>query len=365
MKRLLILISVAALAAFFVACGGDDDDAGAATTAPATTAAGSASATEAPEATPFPDSGPTTLRLGFFANITHSQPLVGLNNGIFEEELGDDVTVEQTTFNAGPSVIEALFAGEIDASFIGPNPAINGYIQSGGEALRIVAGATSGGALFIVNPDLGISEPEDFAGKKIASPQLGNTQDVALRTWLAENGVTADVQPVANADALSLFQQGELDGAWVPEPWGTRLIQEAGGELYLNEGDLWPDGRYVTTHLAVSTDFLEEHPDVVYELVTATVKTTEWINDNSEEAKTIVNEQIEAISGAALPAEVINAAWENIEITYDPVQSSLLKSAEDAYALGYLESEPDLDGIYSLDILRRVLAEQGLPPIEG
>jgi len=356
-KRISLLILTLPLV-LLVACGSDGENQTTATTAaPAT-------------GDVAPNSEPVTLRLGYFANITHSQPLVGLNNGIFAEELGDHVTIDEKTFNAGPSAIEALFAGEIDASFIGPNPAINGYIQSDGEALRIVAGATSGGALFIVDPEAGIAQPEDLNGKKIASPQLGNTQDVALRAWLVEEGLGAkesggdvDVQPIANSDTLALFQQGALDGAWVPEPWGTRLIQEAGGKVYLNEAELWPDGKYVTTHLIVSTDFLEERPDVVERLVRATVKTTEWINDNPEEAKTLVNLQIEEISGAALPQAVMDAAWENIEITYDPIASSLVKSAEDAFELGYLEEEPDLDGIYALDILDSVLQDEGLPPV--
>ncbi len=366
MKKLLPLFVLTLLISIAIACGGSDEDTSAAT---ATPAAVTDDATATEEATP--NTEPFTLRLGYFANITHSQPLVGLNNGIFAEELGDHVTIEEKTFNAGPSAIEALFAGEIDATFIGPNPAINGYIQSGGEALRIVAGATSGGALFIVNPDAGIVEPADLNGKRIATPQLGNTQDVALRAWLVANGLGAkesggdvNVQPIANADSLALFQQGELDGAWVPEPWGTRLIQEADGEIYLNEAELWPDGKYVTTHLIVSTDLLEERPDIVEGLVRATVATTLWINDNPEEAKTLVNTAIEEISGAALPQAVIDAAWENIEITFDPVASSLVKSAEDAFELGYLEEEPDLDGIYSLDILQQVLKDEGLPPVD-
>ena len=360
MKKVVSLLILTLPLILLVACGSDDEN--------PQTAAATTAAADTGDST---NADPVTLRLGYFANITHSQPLVGLKNGIFQEELGDDVTIEEKTFNAGPSVIEALFAGEIDASFIGPNPAINGYIQSGGEALRIVAGATSGGALFIVDPESGIAQPEDLNGKKIASPQLGNTQDVALRAWLIEQGLGAkesggdvDVQPIANSDTLALFQQGALDGAWVPEPWGTRLIQEAGGEVFLNEAELWPDGKYVTTHLIVSTDFLEERPDVVEGLVRATVKTTEWINENPEEAKTLVNAQIEEISGAALPQAVIDAAWENIEITYDPITSSLVKSAEDAFALGYLEEEPDLDGIYALDILNAVLQDEGLPPVE-
>jgi NitT/TauT family transport system substrate-binding protein len=361
MKKLISVLILTLPLVLLVACGSDDENP---RTAAATTAA-------ADTGDRTPNSEPFTLRLGYFANITHSQPLVGLNNGIFQDELGDHVTIEEKTFNAGPSVIEALFAGEIDASFIGPNPAINGYIQSGGKALRIVAGATSGGALFVVDPDSGIVQPEDLNGKKIATPQLGNTQDVALRAWLIDQGLGAkesggdvDVQPIANSDTLALFQQGELDGAWVPEPWGTRLIQEAGAKIFLNESELRPDGKYVTTHLIVSTDFLEKRPDVVEGLVRATVKTTEWIKDNPEEAKTLVNAQIEKISGAALPKAVIDAAWENIEITYDPIASSLVKSAEDAFELGYLEKEPDLDSIYALDILDSVLQDEGLPPVE-
>lgn len=364
MKRLLILVCLAAALCLAVACGDDDDDSEEAT------ATAASSATEA-AGSPTENTEPFNLRLGFFANITHSQPLVGLQNGIFQEELGDHVTVEEKTFNAGPSVIEALFAGEIDASFIGPNPAINGYLQSDGEALKIVSGATSGGALFIVDPESGIATAEDLNGKKIATPQLGNTQDVALRSWLIEEGLGAresggdvDVQPIANSDSLALFQQGELDGAWVPEPWGTRLIQEAGGEVFLNEAELWPDGQYVTTHLIVSTDLLEERPDIVQGLVAATVATTQWINENPDEAKTIVNERIEAISGAALPQAVIDAAWENIEVTYDPIATSLLESAADAYELGFLEEEPDLSGIYDLSFLQDILQEQALDPVE-
>jgi NitT/TauT family transport system substrate-binding protein len=363
MKKYLILIPLLLAVSLMVACSDDDDDGGDETTAPS-------SSTEASR-TPYPDSGPTTLRLGYFPNITHAAPLVGLRGGIFGEELGANVTIEEKTFNAGPAVIEALFAGEIDASFIGPNPAINGYVQSDGEALRIVSGATSGGALFVVRPEAGISAVADLESKKIATPQLGNTQDVALRKYLLDNdlgakesGGNVEVIPSANADTLSLFQQGNVDGAWVPEPWGTRLIQEAGGELFLDEGDLWPGGLYVTTHLIVSTSFLEDHPDVVERLVRATVKTTEWIGDNPDEAKQLVNEGILEISGAALPDAVINAAWENLEFTYDPIVTSLFESAQSAYELGFLEEEPQLDGIYDLSFLATVLEDEGLPPVE-
>lgn len=315
-----------------------------------------------------------TLRLGYFPNITHTQPQVGIARGTYAEILGSNVTLDTSkTFNAGPAAIEALFAGAIDATYIGPNPAINGYVQSDGKELRIVAGATSGGALLVVRSEAGINEPADFANKKVATPQLGNTQDVALRAWLAENGLNAreqggnvQVLPTANADTLTLFQQGGVDAAWVPEPWATRLVQEAGGEVFLDEKTLWPDGKFVTTHLIVRTKFLEEHPDVVENLIKAHVETTQWINENPAEARALVNANIEAVTTKAVPQAVIDAAWENLEVTYDPIASSLNKSADDAFELDFLGADkPDLSGIYALDILNKVLREKNLPEVEA
>lgn len=312
------------------------------------------------------------LRLGYFPNVTHAQPQVGLARGTFAEELGANVKVELKTFNAGPSAIEALFAGAIDATYIGPNPAITGYVQSQGKDLRIIAGATSAGALLVVRGDAGITKPADFANKKIATPQLGNTQDVALRAWLKQNGLNdrqrggnVQVIPTANADALSLISRGQLDGAWVPEPWASRIVQEAGGKVFLDERDLWPNGDFVTTHLIVRTKFLQEHPDVVERLLRAHVKTTQWINEHPDEAKKLLNESIKKISGAALADAIINSAWRNQKITYDPVASSLRKSAVDAFALGYLgEKQPDLANIYALEPLNKVLGELNLRPVK-
>lgn len=344
----LSLFGIAILA--FAACGSDNED------------SSTAVSPGQPEN--------VTLKLGYFPNITHSQPIVGLQRGTYAELLGANVTLETVTFNAGPSGIEALFAGAIDATYIGPNPAINGYAQSGGEALRIVAGATSGGALLIVRPEAGIEEPGDLDGKRIATPQLGNTQDVALRKYLLDNGLGAkesggnvDVLPTANPDTLNLFKQGEIDGAWVPEPWATRLIQEAGGEVFLDERDLWPDGAFVTTHLIVSTDFLEEHPSTVEKLIQAHVETTDWIKANPDEAKTLVNKGIEEVTGAALPAAVIDAAWENIEVTHDPETSSLFESAAAARELEFIDEVPDAT-IYSLDLLNQVLTAKGIATVK-
>jgi NitT/TauT family transport system substrate-binding protein len=315
---------------------------------------------------------PEALRLGYFPNVTHAQPNVGLERGTYQQALGDTIRLETKTFNAGPSVIEAIFAGAIDASYIGPNPAINGFVQSQGKDIRIVAGATSAGALFIVRPDRNINAPADFANKRLASPQLGNTQDVALRAWLKQNGLNAreqggnvQVLPTANPDILSLFQKGDIDGAWVPEPWATRLVQEAGGKLYLDERTLWPKGDFVTTHLIVRAKFLADHPAAVERLVRAHVDITEYINTSPAEAKALLNRSIEKATSAALPVRVIDGAWENQRITYDPIASSLKKSAEDAFALGFLERNPHLSTIYELSHLNKVLNDKGLVPVGG
>src|SRR5712692_1507722 len=234
----------------------------------------------------------TIIRVGAYPNITHSQAMVGKANGWFAKVLGPNVKIEWTTFNAGPAAIEALFSGAIDMTYIGPNPAITGYVRSQGEALRIVAGATSGGASLVVRNDSGINKPEDFHGKKVASPQMGNTQDVGLRAWLKAHGMKSadkggDVQviPLANPDQLTLFMKKELDGAWAPEPWATRLIREGNGRLFLDERELWPNGQFVTSHLIVRTQFLKEHPDLVKDWIRAHVEVTEWIGAHLPEAK--------------------------------------------------------------------------------
>lgn len=366
MLRIILLVSSVGFVVLAAACGSDSAKEPP-TSAPATTSASSAAPTEIPTS-----SRPVTLRLAYFANVTHAQPIVGLARGTYRDALGPNVTLETKTFNAGPAEIEALFAGEIDAGYIGPNPTINGYVKSKGNDVRVIAGAASGGAQLIVRDGAGINTPADFAKKKVASPQLGNTQDVALRAWLKTNGLNAEEQggnvkviPTANADTLTLFQKGELDAAWVPEPWGTRLIQEAGGKLFLDEKTLWPNGKWVTTNLIVKTSFLKDHPDVVLNLLRAQVETTAWINANPEDAKKLVNQGIEQITSKALKQATIDAAWKNILFTDDPVASSLFKSADDAFALGFLDSKPDLSKLYALDLLNKVLKEKNLPEVKA
>ena len=228
---------------------------------------------------------PTTIRVGAFPNITHAQAMVGKANGLFDKAMGPQVKVQWTSFNAGPAAIEALFAGAIDMTYVGPNPAINGYVRSNGEALRVVSGAASGGASLIVRNDAGINKPEDFHGKRVASPQFGNTQDVALRNWLKNHGMKTndkggDVQivPMANPDQLTLFLKKDLDAAWAPEPWATRLIHEGNGRLFVDERTLWPNGQFVIGLLVVNTKFLKAHPDLVKNWIRANVDLTDWIN---------------------------------------------------------------------------------------
>ena len=315
---------------------------------------------------------PVVIRAGHFPNITHSQGVIGQANGWFDKALAPEARVDWKIFNAGPSVIEALFAGAIDIAYIGPNPAINGYVRSQGEALRIVAGATSGGAALIVRADSGIQKPQDFHGRKIASPQMGNTQDVALRSWLQKNGLRlrekgGDVQviPIANPDQLTLFLKKDIDGAWAPEPWASRLIREANGRLFLDERDLWPNQQFVTTHIIVRTKFLKQRRNLVKRWIKAHVELTEWINKNLPEAKRVLNAEIKKETGKPLPQPVLDDSFSRLQVTYDPVRSSLFVSATAAFDAGLLGRErPDLSGIYDLSILNEVLKEKGLKPVQ-
>jgi NitT/TauT family transport system substrate-binding protein len=310
-----------------------------------------------------------TMRVGYFPNITHSQALVGLARGDFQKALGDNVTVRTTVFNAGPSVIEALFAGQIDLSYIGPNPAINGFIQSEGKALRVVAGATSGGAALVVRPAANIQSAADLAGKKLATPQLGNTQDVALRGYLTEHGLKTkeqggdvEVVPTDNPLILDMFRLGQIDGAWVPEPWASRLVIEGGGEVFVDERTLWTDtnGEFTTALIIVSTKFLTDHPDAVTAWLRAHVEVTQWELENPGDAQDLMNTQIQKLTGKKLSADVMVMAWSRMKPTWDPISASLAKSAQSAYEAGFLKAKPNLDGIYDLSLLNEVLKEKNL-----
>ena len=316
-----------------------------------------------------------TLRIGYFPNINHAQAVIGLGNGDFQKALGNNVKVQTTVFNAGPSTIEALLAKRIDVTYVGPNPAINGYVVSDEKDLKIIAGASSGGASFVVRKDAGINSPKDLAGKRLASPELGNTQDIALRSYLLENGLKTTDQggsvvltPVSNPDILTLFLKRQLDGAWVPEPWATRLVNEANGRIFLDERSIWPDGKFVTANIAVSTDYLKNNQDVISKLLAAHVNETLWINNHKDEAVQVFNTQVKKLTGKSIPQDELKQAFSRIDFTYDPIKLSLFQSANNAYNLGLLakgKPRPDLSGIFDLTILDHVLKSKGLTSIEG
>jgi NitT/TauT family transport system substrate-binding protein len=317
------------------------------------------------------NNAPVTVHLGYFPNITHAVALVGIARGTFQQALGSDKLDASKTFNAGPALIEALLAGDIDIGYVGPNPAINGYVKSHGEALRIIAGASSGGALFIVRPGAHIQSPQDLSGKKLATPQKGGTQDVSLRHYLQQHGLKSTDQggnvqiiPTDNPNIITEFKAGQIDGAWVPEPYASRLIVEAKGTVFVDERTLWPDNKFVTTNVVVRKDFLDQHPDVVKKFLQAHVETVQYINSNPQAAQQVVNDQLKKLSGKALATAVITQAFKNLDITYDPLAATLFKSADDAYALGFLGmSKPDLNGILYLDPLNSILTSKGLAKV--
>jgi NitT/TauT family transport system substrate-binding protein len=306
----------------------------------------------------------STVRIGFFPNLTHGAALVALARGDFERALAPS-TVDAKPFNAGPEAMEGLFAGALDACYVGPAPAINGYLRSHGEGLVIVAGAALNGAGLVVRKDSGIKTPEDLHGKKIASPQLGNTQDVALRMYLKDNklapkerGGDVQVMPLANPDILTLMKQKQLDGAWVPEPWTSRLIAEADGTLFVDERERWPDKRFPTTVLVVTQKLVHDHPDVVKKLVAAHVATVAWINAHPDESLQLVDEGLKKWAKKSLPPAILAAAWKNVDISADIVQSALEKQLADGRALGFLPAAGDTKGLVDRRFLDQATAQK-------
>ncbi|GGZ63447.1 lipoprotein [Streptomyces plicatus] len=304
------------------------------------------------------------VKIGYFPNLTHATALVGVQEGLLQKELGG-TRIKPSTFNAGPSEIEALNAGSIDIGWIGPSPAINGYTKSDGKNLRIISGSASGGVKLVVNPDR-IKSLDDVKGKKIATPQLGNTQDVAFLNWIAEKGWKVDAQSgkgdvsvvrTDNKITPDAYKSGSIDGAWVPEPTASKLVAE-GAEPLLDEADLWPGKKFVITNIIVRQEFLKEHPDVVEAVLRGSVRTNEWINANPDKAKASANAALKAEAGKALPAEIIDPAWKSITFLDDPLASTLDSQAEHAVKAGLLE-KPDLEGIYDLAPLNKVLEAEG------
>lgn len=332
-------------------------------------AAGSASGAAAQPTS----SGPAKeLRLGYFSNVTHAPAVVGVGKGLFRSRLAAAGTATLTTqvFNAGPAAIEALNAGAIDAAFVGPNPAISGYVQSSGGALRIVAGTTSGGAQLVVRP--GIGSPHDLVGKDLATPQLGGTQDVALRSWLHDQGLSSPlsgggdvtITPTDNAQTLQLFQQHQLDGAWLPEPWASRLVLEAGAHVLVDEKDLWPEGKFVTTHLIVARTYLAAHPDTVEALIRGLEDSIAWLKDNPSDVPAVINAQLQADGGKPLSAQVLERAFTGITFSTDPLAATLKTALAHGVAAGTTH-QASIDGIYDLRLLNKVRAAEGAAPVSS
>jgi NitT/TauT family transport system substrate-binding protein len=310
------------------------------------------------------------VKIGYFPNLTHATALVGLKEGFFQQELGA-TKIKQSTFNAGPAEIEALNAGSIDIGWIGPSPSINAYTQSKGSDLRIISGSASGGVKLVVNPKK-IKTLADVKGKRIATPQLGNTQDVALLAWIKSRGWKVDAQSgkgdvsvvrTDNKITPDAYKAVSIDGAWVPEPTASKLVSE-GAKVLLDESTLWPDQKFVITNVIVSQKFLSAHPDVVEAVLRGSVKTNDWINANSDQAKADANAQLKVLTQKALPASQLDPAWKSIQVLNDPLAHTAQEEAAHAVSTGLLK-DPKLDGIYDLTLLNKVLKEQGQPTVDA
>ncbi len=310
------------------------------------------------------DKGPAAeLRLGYFPNVTHAPALVGLEKGLFEKELGD-TTLTRQEFNAGPTEVSALLGGSLDIGFIGSGPAINAYAKSDGEAVRLISGVTSGGAQLVTTPD--ITEPADLVGKTVVTPQLGNTQDVALKKWLSDEKLTGKVEVtnLENAQTLDAFKGGQVQAAWLPEPWSSRLVLEAGAKVLLDEKELWPDGQFPTTVVIVRTQFLQEHPETVKAFLRGLVAAIDVANNDKSGAQAMVNKQLEALTGKALKPATIERAWGNITLTFDPIAGEFPRLAEDQVTAGIAEKAPEVAGFADLTALNAVLNEAGKSEVD-
>lgn len=311
------------------------------------------------------------LRVGFFPNMTHSQALVGKERKIFEQKVGG--AIDWKAFNAGPSAMEALLAGQLDLVYVGPNPAVNAFMRAKGKSLRIIAGAASGGAALVVRKDAAISSAKDLKGKKVAAPEKGNTQDVAARYWLKGQGLVVgrDVQLVStkNPDIFIFFQQRQIEAAWVPEPWLTRLLQEAGGRILVDERSLWPGGKFPTAVLVARSEFLQTNRDLVRRFLAAHLDVGEWIRKNPREAKAAINKQLHLLTGKPVPGKLLDEAFSRVLLTHDPLSAQLMTSAEQAGELGYLPRESifplsRLGEIFDLSLLNGLLKERRQPLVK-
>jgi NitT/TauT family transport system substrate-binding protein len=317
----------------------------------------------------------TNVNIGYFANVNHAPMILSVWSGNLQNALGPSTTFKTFLFTSGGPEMTALLAGRIDIGVVGPGPAVNAYIQSKEAGLVVLAGVTSGGAVFVVRNNDGIT-PNDSAtlvGKTIAAPGLGNTQDIALRYYLMEHhlvtgtGGNVTVDDTTNANIVTLFAQNKIDGAWVPEPYGEVLMQQYGGKLFLDERSLWTNGAFSTAELVVTPQFLQQHPDVVKDVVSALVGEINWINANPSKAETDLNTSMITLTGQGYSSSVLSASLSRMSFTYDPIATSVQIQAQHAYALGDLTSNPEslLGGLYNLTILNSVLSSDGLSTVQS
>ena len=300
------------------------------------------------------ESSENKIRIAYFPNIGHAVPIVGIEQGFFAAKIGNQTTIETRVFDSGPQVIESLFANSVDIAYVGPGPAINGHLNSENKNVKILAGAASGGASFIVHPNSQINSVSDFEGKKIGAPQIGNTQDVSLRNYLSENGLkpaekggSVVIYNIPNPDIYTVFGKGEIDGAWVAEPWATILETELNGKRLFYEEDLWPDKKFASVLLIGNVDFIEKNPQTVSSFLESHHETVKWINQNPIETRITFNQFLDSYLGQSLSDEIVDVALSNIEITGDPLPNSVHSFAEKADTLGYLgRNGYDLSGIF-------------------
>jgi len=317
---------------------------------------------------------PSTVNLGYLVNLTHAPALIGVSQGFFQGAMPSGTTVKTTTFSAGPAESEAVLGGALDAAFMGPGPAINAFIKTKGKVL-IVAGAAAGGAGLVVSPAIASGNfPADLAGKTLSSPQLGNTQDIALRTWLASKGLATSINgggqvnidsSSGNSVSLQNFEAGKIAGGWVPEPYESEFIIQGHGKLAVDEASLWPNGQFPTTVLVVTQNLLQNHPDIVNDLLKGLVKSVDWINQNESTAPAAVNTALAATTGGKLlKSAVLALAWTHLTFTLDPLAADLQTDANNAKMLTFNKTS-DIKGILDLGPLNAILTAAGDPAVSS